>query len=124
MSELMGEEAGKFEIRDDVKKFIEDQIAGQFALLLQAATAAHIQTLQRVNDQAGSIFAVATAQMASGAVKQETIVQAIADAIRAMPPDKLIEFVRATGADITNINVTSPAGRSLAQTMGDGSIDY
>lgn len=114
-------------ISENAQKQIEEQLVSAFGKILEAATAAHMQTLQRVNEQAANIFAVSSAQLASGAVKQETIVNAIADAIRAFPPDKLIEFVRATGADVTHINVRMPAsadGRSLEQVMGDGSIDY
>lgn len=99
---------------------VRNSIECAFIELIETAVATHVGTLQRVNEQAANIFAVAAAQLASGAVKQETIVSAIADAIRSMPPDKLVEFVKAAGADVTNINV----GRTLAQTLGDGSSGY
>lgn len=77
--------------------------------VVEAAVASAVSAMQKVNEQRDLAVNVLNMQLTSAAINSQEVAKALADAIRALPPDDLIRFVKATDANVTNINVGLPS---------------
>lgn len=89
------------ELSEDAKAEIE----AAFTRVVAAAAAQTIETMQRAAAHRDLILTAMQTQITREAINSGVVADALAEAIKSLPPDKLIEFVKATEANTTQINI-------------------
>lgn len=85
------------------------EIEDAFTRVVAATAAQVVESMQRVAEHRNLILTAMQTQICRESVNSGVVADALAEAIKALPPDKLIEFVKATEANVTQINVNATA---------------
>lgn len=89
----------------DISPEAKAKIESVFADVVVATAAQTVAAMQRMADYRDLILTAMQTQISREAMNSGVVADALAAAIKALPPDKLIEFVKATEANTTQINV-------------------
>lgn len=93
----------------DLSPTTKEEIEHAFTRVVAATAAQVVESMQRVAEHRNLILMAMQTQISREAVNSGVVADALAQAIKALPPDKLIEFVKATEANVTQINVNAAA---------------
>lgn len=83
----------------------KDEIEHAFTRVVAATAAQTIESMQRIAAHRDLILTAVQTQISREAINSGVVADALAEAIKALPPDKLIEFVKATEANATQIHI-------------------
>lgn len=84
------------------------EIESAFTQVVAATAAQTIESMQRCAAHRDVILSAMQTQISREAINSGVVADALAAAIKALPPDKLIEFVKASEANTTLINIGAP----------------